>query len=149
MALNERLDKKQIEEVVRESLDSPFNDLIGIKLLEIDRGRVVLELKGGKELANGIGIMHGGVTATLCDVAMGISVGSLGFTPMTVEMKINYISPGPIDGVITAVGRVIKAGRTLFITESEVYKGDKILAKSLGTYSGRKPDDLGSLIFKK
>jgi acyl-CoA thioesterase len=65
---------------------------------------------------------------------MGATVMTLGINPMTVEMKVNYLSPGGTDGKLIAIGKIVKNGRTLVIAESEVYYKDKMIAKSLGTY---------------
>ena len=64
---------------------------------------------------------------------------TLGINPVTVEMKLNYLAPGSVDGKLIAKGKVVKAGRTLVISEGEVYHKDKLIAKSLGTYYVKNP----------
>ena len=146
MSMN-KIDSNHLLQLVKEEFAAPFNDLLGIKIVEASYGKVILELQGREALANSLKIVHGGATATLCDVAMGAAIGTLGLIPITVEMKINYLSPGQIDGTITAKGKVIKSGKTLVISEGEIYQGDKLLAKSLGTYSTKTPEevDIGQL----
>jgi uncharacterized protein (TIGR00369 family) len=53
---------------------------------------------------------------------------------LTVEFKINLLRPANADKII-ATGRVIKAGKTLVVTESTVTdeSGDNVIAKMLAT----------------
>ena len=55
---------------------------------------------------------------------------------LTSEMKIHLMSPA--DGkMLKAVGSVLKAGRRLFVVQSNIYSGDdkneKLIATMLGT----------------
>jgi len=136
------IDRKQLLYLIKKNFNSPFNKLLGIEIVEANQGRVSLELVGREDLTNSLEIIHGGATATLCDVAMGAAVGTYGLIPITVEMKINYLSPGLTDGVIVAKGKVIKVGNSIAISEGEIYQGDRLIAKSIGTYSVKKPEEV-------
>jgi uncharacterized protein (TIGR00369 family) len=123
------------------NIDSPFDKKLGVKLVEAKKGRVVIELRTKKSFTNSNGVIHGGLTASLCDAAMGASVMTFGINSVTVEMKVNYLSPGGPDGKFIAIGRVVKKGHTLVIAESEVYYKNKLIAKSLGTYFVEHPKE--------
>ncbi len=129
MTINNKLENDYLK-----NLDCHFNEKLGIKVLESDEGRVIIALESKQDFTNSNGIIHGGVTASLCDTAMGASVMTLGINTITVEMKVNYLSPGGTDGKLIAIGKIVKRGRTFVIAESEVYYKDKLIAKSLGTY---------------
>lgn len=135
-------DEKYLLQKIQEDFKSPFGDVLGIDVVKASHGSVVLEIKGEKVHTNSLQIIHGGVTASLCDVAMGAAIGTLGLVPITVEMKVNYLSPGQTNDVIVAKGNVVKAGENLVISEGEVYQKGKLLAKSLGTYSTKKPEEV-------
>lgn len=137
MVFNKTEDATVFNEILERSVQAPFNKKLGIKIIKAKKGSVELELDPKPDLANGLGIVHGGVTASLCDSAMGFAVMTLGIVPVTVEMKLNYLSPGSIDQKLIAKGAVVKEGRTLIIAESQVYSGEKLVAKSLGTYFGQ------------
>lgn len=122
-----------------QNLSSPFDGILGVKVVDAERGKVIIEVEPKEEFTNSLGIIHGGVTASLCDTAMGAAAMTLGITPVTVEMKINYISPAGTDSKLTGVGKVVKEGRTLIFTESEIYYEDKLVAQSLGTYIVKNP----------
>ena len=91
MTINNKLENDYLK------LRLPFNEKLGIKVLESDEGRVIIALESKQDFTNSNGIIHGGVTASLCDTAMGASVMTLGINTITVEMKVNYLSPGGTD----------------------------------------------------
>ena len=90
------------------------------------------------ELFNSIeGVVHGGVTATLADVAMGH--GAAPYVDgvqqcVTVESKIQYLSPARGER-LEAESRVLKSGRSLIIMEARVTCDGKLVAFATGTYA--------------
>jgi len=85
------------------------------------------------------GFVHAGVMATMADHTAGYASFSL-VPPdqriLTVEYKINFLSPASGD-YLECRSRVIQQGRTLLVTESEVYaiRGEEedLVAKALLT----------------
>src|SRR5689334_5499341 len=74
----------------------PFNGHVGLRLVRLHKDGVTIECTLHPELMNGSGVLHGGVTATLADVAVGMALARhLGRPRMatTVEMKLNYLRP--------------------------------------------------------
>jgi hypothetical protein len=53
---------------------APIAVLLGMSILQVERGRVVFGLDAGEHLYNPIGSVHGGVFCTLLDSAMGCAV---------------------------------------------------------------------------
>lgn len=134
------------EAVVRESYARQnFMLHLGAEMAEIAPGRCALHLKRRPELTQQNGFPHGGVVATLADVAGGYAAFTLfeaGADILTVEIKINYLAPAAGDALI-ARGEVIKSGRTLTIVRSEVFAVndgvETLCAASLGSLMTRKP----------
>ena len=111
---------------------SPMGQLMGFRLVEVEEGRAVFVVAPGEQHANGIGIAHGGLAATLLDSAMGCAVHSTlpanaGYT--TLEIKVNYVramtsETGPVrceasvihvgGRTATAEGRIIDAAGKLY-----------------------------------
>lgn len=88
-------------------------------------------------LSNSLGIVHGGLTATLMDTAMGSAANmSLpeGAAAVTAEMKVNYTSPGT-GGSLRCEAIVLHRGKKVIVTESKVF-GDEnqLIAVSTGTF---------------
>ena len=94
-----------------------FNAHLGMRLIRLNKDGVTIGCRIRPELLNGAGVLHGGVTATLADVAVGMALachfGRLGVAT-TVEMKINYLRPVAA-GKITARGRLLKIGSALAV----------------------------------
>ena len=88
-----------------------------------------------------IGLFHGGVTATLIDVAGGFAAQSLMPAErqvLTVEFKINLLAPGDGEQLVVR-GEALRAGRTLTICQIDAYAvsaegGETRCASGLGTY---------------
>jgi uncharacterized protein (TIGR00369 family) len=116
---------------------SPFHQLIGIRLVRIHRDGVTIDCKLRPELLNASGVLHGGVTATLADAAVGMAitqrVGRNG-AATTVEMKLNYLRP--VSGrKITARARLLRMGSTLCIGRVDMFDDAKeLVSTALVTY---------------
>ena len=99
---------------------------IGATLLEIEPGRVVLELPWQQALTQQHGFLHAGMVATALDSACGYA----GFTLMqpdaavlTIEFKINLLAPAQGQR-FRMEGLVVKPGRTITVTEGRAYAID-------------------------
>lgn len=96
--------------------------LIGARLGRVEPGVVEIELPFRPDLCQQHGFFHAGITSTIADSAAGYAGYSLfpaDSSVLTVEFKINLLAPA--DGeLLRAVGRVVKPGRTLTVTEAEV-----------------------------
>jgi uncharacterized protein (TIGR00369 family) len=111
---------------------APMTTLLNLRLLEVVKGRVVFGAVPTRSHYNGMGIVHGGLAATLLDSALGCAVNTMappGKTFTTLELKINFTRPltlevGPIrceasvihvgSRVATAEGRVVDARGKLY-----------------------------------
>jgi len=69
------------------------------------------------------GLLHGGVSATVCDLVMGFAAWSLipkGFGVVTADLKTDYHYPG-LGTVLHGRGRVVKTGNMLHFCEAELW----------------------------
>lgn len=74
----------------------PMLDLLGIRLLEVEEGRVVFGATCEEKFYNGTGVAHGGFAATLLDTALGCAINSAmpaGRRFTTLELKVNLTRP--------------------------------------------------------
>jgi uncharacterized protein (TIGR00369 family) len=104
-------------------------DLIGMRMVEAEVGRVTFELDVGPQHTSPPGTLHGGILCDLADAAMGCANLSR-LEPdelfTTVELKINFLKP-VLEGRLTAVGSVIRAGRTLALTDCRITDEEEAL----------------------
>lgn len=97
-------------------------ELIGMRMIAAEPGRVTFELDAGPEHSSPPGTLHGGILCDLADAAMGcanLSQLEEGETFATVELKINFLKP-VWTGRLSAVGEVLKAGRTLSLLDCRI-----------------------------
>lgn len=115
---------------------APISQLIGLKLINVTEGTATFELDVTPNLFNSLGIVHGGIIATIADAAMGVAFGTLcGINDIfnTVEFKINFLHPVK-EGRIRALGHVVHRGNKIGVVEGNVENmNGELIAKSLGT----------------
>jgi len=100
----------------------PIAALIGFTLSAVSPGEAVVELAAGREHANPMGALHGGVLCDIADAAMGIAYASTlaeGETFATIELKINFLKP-VWRAKLRAVGHLVKAGKSLGFLECDI-----------------------------
>ncbi len=115
---------------------APFPALIGMKLTAIEPGRARMEVTVDARHANPMGTLHGGVSCTLADSAMGLAYASTldeGESFTTLELKINFLRP-MWSGLLVAEGVVVSRGKTVGLAECNVTdeKG-RLIAKASST----------------
>jgi uncharacterized protein (TIGR00369 family) len=100
----------------------PIAGLIGFTLSAVSPGEAVIELAAGRQHANPMGALHGGVLCDIADAAMGIAYASTlaeGETFATLELKINFLKP-VWTAKLRAIGRIVKCGETLGLLECDI-----------------------------
>jgi uncharacterized protein (TIGR00369 family) len=96
--------------------------LLDIRCTEVEDGRIVFTCKSRPDFANPLGLLHGGIAATLLDSVMGCAVhttlpANLAYTSL--DISVRYIRPGSIDGgELRAEGRVVHRGRKVRTAEA-------------------------------
>lgn len=113
--------------------------LLAIADRAVDDDRAEVTMRAGEDHLNPAGAVHGGAIATLIDVAMGRAFGSglaRDETPVTIEMKVNYLEPGR-PGELVATARVLRRGRRFTVVHAEVVQVDdgETLAEGIGTFT--------------
>ena len=116
-----------------------FMETIGAKLDSVEEGQVVISVELKPSIMQQHGFGHAGITFSIGDSAAGYAaLTKMGEHQevLTSEMKINLVSPA--DGkMLKAVGSVLKAGKRLFVVQSNIYsvseKKEKLVAIMLGT----------------
>ena len=97
------------------------------ELLAVASGEVAFRLPLTERVTQQQGSMHGGAIAALADIACGyaaLTQAPAGMEVNSVEFKLNCMRAAR-GQCIEAVGKVIKAGRTLAVCQADVFDLDK------------------------
>jgi uncharacterized protein (TIGR00369 family) len=92
----------------------PIAETLGFRLSEVDQGRAVFHAVPAEYQYNPIGVVHGGVAATLLDSAMTCAIQTMlpaGVGCTTLEIKVNYLRPITRDtGELRCEAKVLHLG---------------------------------------
>jgi uncharacterized protein (TIGR00369 family) len=117
----------------------PIAVLMGFEPVEVEDGRAVFAVTPEEFHYNPIGVVHGGLAATLLDSAMGCAVQTTlpaGEAYTTLEVKVNFARPLTREtGRVVCDARVLHRGRTVATAEGRVFAEDtgKLLAHGTTT----------------
>jgi uncharacterized protein (TIGR00369 family) len=101
-------------------------DTIGARLVRVAAGEADIELAYRADLTQQHGFLHAGIIATVLDNACGYAALSLmppDAAVLTIEFKTNLLAPAQGE-LLTACGRVIRAGRTITVCEADAIMTD-------------------------
>ena len=96
---------------------------MGAELVSTAPGRCVIRAPIARHLKQQHGAAHAGLAFTIGDSAAGyaaLTTMDLESEVMTVEMKINLLSPA-VGDALEAVGQVMRAGKRLTVVTAEVF----------------------------
>jgi uncharacterized protein (TIGR00369 family) len=132
------MDEDLTEELRRRLAASAFHSWVGVSVREAAPGAVTVELEARPEHLNLQGLIHGGLLATLADVAMGLAVRT-GVGPgrrhVTIELSVRFLRAGR-PGRLETRGRTLRVGRQVAFAEADVVDGSgRVLVAAQGTYS--------------
>jgi uncharacterized protein (TIGR00369 family) len=103
--------------------------------LDVDTYELTLPLSS--LVNNNLDILHGGITATVLDTAMGMMVNKVlpeGQAAVTNQLNIHYLAPG-IGSQITCKAKIVHQGSKTMVMEAEVQRDDgKKIAHATGSF---------------
>ena len=122
-----------------------FSRHIGAKVEEVEPGRSVIHIDVEDIHLNGAGTLHGGVSASLIDNAMGLSVLALvGVRTATIQMNVHFLG-AVSEGRITCQGQVVHRTRRTATAEAKVRDAEGNLV-AMGTGAFRVFEKKGNAI---
>ena len=119
---------------------NPLFAFLGARLTRAEEGEATIVLPISVRLAQGAGVVAGGILATLADEAMAHAVISMlqgGQRTVTTEMNIRYLraTDPKQEGELIATGTVVKAGRSIMTTEARIHDSQgRLLATAGGSF---------------
>ena len=97
-----------------------FSKWMGIEILKSETGYVKISMKIRKEMTNGFGICHGGITFSLADSALAFASNSRGSVSVALENNINYTKKVEVGDTLIAETEEIQNGRTIGVYKIRV-----------------------------
>jgi len=130
-------EEKYLKKVTELTNRSPYYRLLEMKVLEIRKGKSVIQMPFRKKLTHPYGIVHGGAIASLADSAVAMALIGL-VKPSdritTIEFKINFFT-SISQGKLRAQAKIIYKGFKTAVGDVEVSnEGGKLVAKVIATY---------------
>jgi len=111
-----------------------FSQWLGIERLEVGEGHCVLRMTIRKEMLNGFGIAHGGISYSFADSAFAFASNSHGRKSVSIETSISHTRPLKEGDVITALAKLENLSNKLGIYRVVVKnQEDKVVALFKGT----------------
>ncbi len=120
---------EEIFEAIRKRVEEePYAKKMGLKLVEVDSGRSLVEMKFTEDMENVFGMAHGGAIFSLIDEAFEVASNSHGTVSVALSMSVTYVSSP-------------KKGDTLLAEGKEVSRSNRV-----ATYSIQVKTETGDLI---
>lgn len=107
-----------------------FMTQLDVHIAEADNGRSRVEMVVAEKHLNVMEMMHGGMTATLLDTALGLAAYSLCPTDhysLTIQLDVKYTRPALPGQKLAATGHVQHAGRRTAVASGEIRADDGTL----------------------
>jgi uncharacterized protein (TIGR00369 family) len=117
----------------------PFARLLGFGVVEVEEGRALFAVEPGEQHYNPIGVVHGGLAATLLDSAMGVAVHTTlepGWSYGTLDLSARFVRPITADtGRVLCEGVVVHRGSKTATMEARLWaeSSGKLLAHGTGS----------------
>ena len=125
------LNPEHIKSVIEMINKGPFFMHMGMRVTELDIGHSKVITNISRKHMNPFGGLHGGVFSSVLDTAAYWSAycdlqEDQGL--VTIDLKVDLLAP-VIDKTVIVIGKRIKSGRTLFLTEAQMFnEAGKVIA---------------------
>jgi len=108
------MEKNQLaKEVVNHLIENDlFSKWLGIEVVEISEGYSKINMTIRKEMVNGFGIVHGGITFSLADSAFAFACNNRNNLSVALDTSINFIKPVHVDDILIAEAKEIHNGKS-------------------------------------
>src|ERR1051326_7922056 len=109
----------------------PYWRTLGLELREVEVGRAVFEASVRPDLMQN-GVLHGGVLASIADSACaGAAISRIfpEYYATTINLQVAYLKP-VVAGPFKAVGRCLRAGKSVLFSQAEVFDEKEALVCS-------------------
>ena len=89
-----------------------FSQWLGIEVLEVKEGYSKIKMTVRKEMINGLGIVHGGITFSLSDSAFAFACNNRNVLSVALDTAINFLKPVHVGDTLTAEAKELHNGKS-------------------------------------
>lgn len=104
-----------------------FSQWLGIEVIESSEGKFILKMKVRKEMLNGFGIAHGGITYSFADSALAFASNSHGKKAVSIETSISHLKTVHENDLLTATANLKSISNKIGLYEVEITNQNSIL----------------------
>ena len=112
---------------------NPYADLLGIKVLEWERGMARVSAVVKPEHINHMGFSHGGFLYSVADYAFELASNSHGVGAVGITTSMEFHRSSKAGATIEAVARATHLGKTIATYHIEIISDNKRIASFTGT----------------
>ena len=128
-----------MSKLVSKAVISPAWAWLGLTEVSQGDGVAVVDMAATADMANSVGVVHGGMISALADSAMGRSLRTIKpgvARSMSFDLKLSFISAAKVGETLRATGRVVHAGRRTAVTECRVEgRSGRLVATASATFA--------------
>ncbi len=104
-------------------IKTPMAETMGHKLVEIEKGRVLFEIKADERHLGPFGAVHGGFGAATLDSVVSCAVISMldpGVPQVVVDLNVKMVKAIPKDTILSSEGKVLHLSKRIGMAEGKI-----------------------------
>ena len=114
--------------------DDAFSRWLGIEILDVNPGKVKIQMEVRPEMNNGFSITHGGIAYSLADSALAFASNSHGRVAVALETNISYTKKVQSGDTLTAEAEQLSLGNRMGVYNVTITnQEDENIAEFRGT----------------
>ncbi|MDH3652239.1 MAG: hotdog fold thioesterase [Saprospiraceae bacterium] len=107
------IERLATQAIAKMRLEDNFSKWLKVKVLEAGPGHCVCRMKVRKEMLNGFGILHGGISYSLADSCFAFASNSHGRLSLALKVSMSYAKAVQLGDILTAEAtEIVKGQRT-------------------------------------
>ncbi|HEV2830911.1 MAG TPA: hydroxyphenylacetyl-CoA thioesterase PaaI [Hanamia sp.] len=89
-----------------------FSQWLGIEIMDIKEGYSKTKMTVRKEMINGLGVVHGGITFSFADSTFAFACNSRNNLSLALDTSINFLKPVNVDDILVAEAKEMHNGKS-------------------------------------
>ena len=110
---------------------SHLSKWLNARIIRAIPGEVEMEFIVTPQMANPVGVLHGGIQCAILDEVVGMTGASLGYDNFlyAIDLKVDYLRKARLGQTLHVKGNIIRSGRSIVNCRAEIFTKDcKIIA---------------------